>query len=557
MSKEAKKEMSEPSAVMERLNWQLAWRDDARVAQALYAGEEIEEMHELSEAGLLDEFFVFLEEIGLMAVVERLELPGVHRVLVPTVQFVLLYFLKVLYGAESMNALPRVLFSNLALMELVGFNARQVEEGLTHRGDALRKTRKKQGPLSPQSLADNISKLSHEQMEGFFNQMVRCVVALGLLDGERIAALDGSKLPTPPTYEGCGKLKQTRKVKVKGQKERAIEEYYVYGWKVLVLMDVHTRLPLAMHVVKIEEYEGRWLLPLLEQAQRNLGTRGHISTIVIDRGYLDGEDLWLVDQQGVIFVIVSKANMAVTQDAQALAKGERAQVRERVVRHGHGKTATQERLCTELVGIEGLTTYDSYGDAQQTKSAHRRDYEGQPINAVVVRRWNNRAPAAEGTVYLTNGPVSDPFVVFDSYDWRSVLENGIFKEGKHPWHLGHFPKRTEAAVVVHCHFTLLVMGLCTAFRLWQAKQAQASAPPQEETAPLPSLSSALLGGEGTARWRLRLKEENRDKVIVFFGDAYGIFHLAELAILTGMRLHRLPSSLGSRQTILQRYGIST
>ena len=60
----------------------------------------------------------------------------------------------------------------------------------------------------------------------------------------------------------------------------------------------------------------------------------------------------------------------------------------------------------------------------------------------------------------------------------------------------------------------------------------------------------------TARWRLRLKEENRDKVIVFLADAYGIFHLAELAILTGMRLHRLPSHLGSRQAILERYGIS-
>ena len=395
---EGSEEQSPPSAVMERLKWQLAWRDDRRVAQALYAGEEIEEMHELSEAGLLDEFFMFLEEIGLMAVVEQMTLPGVQRVLVPTVQFVLLYLLKVLYGAESMNTLPRVLFSNVALMELVGFNARQVEDGLTNRGDAQRTRKKKQGPLSPQSLADNISKLSQEQMQRLFNQMVKSVVGLGLLDGERIAALDGSKLPTPPTYEGCGKLKQTRKVKVKGQKERAIEEFYVYGWKVLVLMDVHTRLPLAMHIVKIEEYEGRWLLPLLEQAQRNLGIRGHISTIVIDRGYLDGEDLWLVDQQGVIFVIVSKANMAVTQDAQALAKGERAQVRERVVRHGHGKTATQERLRTELVGIEGLTTYDSYGEPEQTKSAHRRDYEGQPINAVVVRRWNNRAPAADGTV---------------------------------------------------------------------------------------------------------------------------------------------------------------
>ena len=76
---------------MERLNWQLAFRDDERVAQALYAGEEIEEMHELSEAGLLDEFFVFVEQVGMMAVLEQQAMPGVKRVLVPTVKFVLLY----------------------------------------------------------------------------------------------------------------------------------------------------------------------------------------------------------------------------------------------------------------------------------------------------------------------------------------------------------------------------------------------------------------------------------------------------------------------------------
>src|SRR5437763_8803524 len=204
MSKGAQQERSEepspPSAIMERLNWQLAWRDDGRVAQALYAGEEIEEMHELSEAGLLDEFFAFLEEIGMMSVVERLELPGVQRVLVPTVQFVLLYLLKVLFGGQSMNELPRVLFSQVALMELVGFNARQVEEGLTKRGDAQRQGKPKQGPLSPQCLADNISKLTPEQLESLFNHMVQCVVRWGLLEGERIAALDGSKLETPKSY---------------------------------------------------------------------------------------------------------------------------------------------------------------------------------------------------------------------------------------------------------------------------------------------------------------------------------------------------------------------
>jgi hypothetical protein len=546
-------EERESSAVQERLSWELAVRDDERVAKGLYAGEEIEEMHQLSEAGLLDEFFVYLKEIGMLSAFEQVAFSGIQRVLVPTVQFVLLYLLRVLFGCESMNELPRVLFSNVALMELVGFNAHQCEEGLTKRGDGTRQKKEKQGPLTPQCLADNICKLKEEELERLFNQMVQLVVRQGLLSGKLLVALDGSKLPTPKSYEGCGKVKQTRKVKVKGQKETQTEEYYLYGWKILVLIEVQTRLPLAMKVVPIQEYEGKWLIPLLEQAQENLGTVAHIETIVIDRGYLDGEDLWNVDQMGLLFVICGKSTMAVTQDAQGLAKGERAVVRERLVRHGHGKTAKEQRLRTELVGVEALTSYDSYGNPEQTQYAHRRDYVGQPINAVVVRKWENREPKPDGTVYLTNGSVHDPFTIFDTYDWRSVIENGIFKEGKHPWHLLQFPKRTQAAVMVHAYFTVLVMGLCTAFRLWQAQSALAASAQTQE---VPDVSSALLGGEGTARWRKRLQEENRDKVIVFIGQTYGIFRLAEFAVLTHLPIRLLPPSLGSPQAILQRFGIS-
>ena len=45
------------SAVVERLSWQTAQRDDMRVAKALHGEQEIDAMHELSEAGLLDEFY--------------------------------------------------------------------------------------------------------------------------------------------------------------------------------------------------------------------------------------------------------------------------------------------------------------------------------------------------------------------------------------------------------------------------------------------------------------------------------------------------------------------
>src|SRR6266436_3835114 len=179
------------STVQERLNWKLAWRDDAKIAQGLYAGEAIEEMHELSDAGLLDEFFVFLEDLGMMQAFEQMKLPGAKRILVPTVQFVLLYLLKVLVGGESMNELPRVLFSDLGLMELVGFNAQQCEDGLTKRGDAQRKTKKKQGPLTAQCLADNISKLTEEEMERLFNQMVQLLAQRGMFTGKLLVALDG------------------------------------------------------------------------------------------------------------------------------------------------------------------------------------------------------------------------------------------------------------------------------------------------------------------------------------------------------------------------------
>ena len=417
-------------------------------------------MHHLSDAGLLDEFFAFLKDLGMLEAFEQVSVTGVKRTLIPTVQGVLLSFLKVLQGGESMNELPRVLLSDLALMELVGFNAHHCENGLSKRGESSGTTKKKQGPLTAQSLADNIWKLTQEEMERLFNSMVQVLARRGWFAGTLLVALDGSKVPTPKSYEGCGKIKQTRKVKGKGQKD------------------------------------------------------------------------------------------PVTQDAQGLAKAERAVVRERVVGRGHGKTVQEQRLRTELVGIEALTSYDQSGEAAMTQHAHRRDYVGQPINAVVVRTWENREPKTGGTVYLTNGAVRDPFVVFDTYDWHSVIENGLFKEGKHPWHLLNFPKRTQAAVVVHCHLPLLIMGLTTAFRLWHKQQALTP------TEVLPTLRSALLGGEGIARWRQRLHEENRDKIIVFIGQAYGIFHLAEFALLTHLPLRILPSALGSPLAVLHRFGIS-
>jgi len=540
--------------VVSRLDWRSAQRDDQAVAQAIHAGTGIDAIYNLDEAGLLDAFYHFLEQVGFLALIAEVRLPGVRRVLIPVLQFVLLYLLKTLYGIASLHALPPLLFSNVALMRLVGFNAHQVGHGLTRRGDARRRLRPKRGPLSPQCLGQHICKLGVEQLAALFNGTVRLLVARGLFQGDLTVALDESKVLTPETYPGRGCLSVTRTATEAKTKRRVRIVETLFGWKVLVLIDVRTRLPLAMAVGKIQDYEGQWVLPLVRQAQENLGTAARITTVVIDRGYLDGEDLWALKRMDLTFVIVAKDNMAVTEDARSLAAAGEGHVRERVevIRHGHGRTATIEKRRTRLVGVEALTTYDTYGDAEHARQRNRKDFDGHPINAVVVLRWGGRTYPDGGTVYLTNGPVADPFVAFDTYDWRSVIENGIFKEGKQPWHLEQFPQRTEAAVLVQCYFTLTVMALCTAFRLCQ--EAADTTPTTADDADT-TLTSALLGGEGTQRWRQRVTEENRDHVIVFIGPRYGIFHVAEFAVLAGLRLTTLPPALGSPHDILARYGL--
>ena len=99
------------------------------MAQAIHAGAGIDAIYNLDEAGLLDAFYHFLEQIGFLGLSAGLTLPGVKCVLLPVLQFVLLYLLKTLYGSASLNALPPLLFSNVALMRLIGFNAHQVGQG--------------------------------------------------------------------------------------------------------------------------------------------------------------------------------------------------------------------------------------------------------------------------------------------------------------------------------------------------------------------------------------------------------------------------------------------
>jgi hypothetical protein len=526
----------------ERWCWQAARRDDSRVARRLYRKEVIDGVYRLDEGAVLDKCCHFLQGIGVMALLEQVHGAAIHRAMVPYVPYVLLYGVKALFGMESMHALPALLCSDEALRPLVGFNAQQVRQGVCQRGAAKRQGERSPGPIGPDPLAKPIVKGHLRDLEVVFNGAIRALATAGSFGTKVTGIADGTDLETTERDRGGGQV--TRKRRIEDQQGRGHEiEVTVYGWKVLLLIDAATRIPLAVKVAKIHQHETHFLRALVTQARATLAGAARLHKVVFDKGLLDGTDLWWLQPRGLLFVVPAKDNMAVTADARAqavageeLTRGRRAHP----VCHGPGRAAWTERLETEVVGIAGLTTDEQYGTSEHGRSHNRRAFQAKPLNAVVVRqrKGNNDGPGGN-TVVLTHASVATPLRPFDDDDERSLIENGCIKACKQQWDLGHPPQKTERAVRVHGLFTRLMCALATAYRLPCEHEATAGEP------------------VGWPRWRRQLLEQTRDTVIVFARGWYGIFHLAAFALLVGVKLKDVPPSIGTPQDILAMYGLPT
>jgi hypothetical protein len=441
-----------------------------------------------------------LEELEGLTWLQQARGQGVERELVPMVQYILLYGLKTLFGSERMHALPEWLFSAAASMPVVGFNAHHGRHGVCQRGAAKRQGPRTAGPICPEALANNLVKLDLRALEALFNGAIRALSKAGRCRAKVTGIVDGTDLETTALYEGCGQVTRTRKrTDTHGQGREM--EVTVYGWKVIVLIDATTKIPLAVTVVQIQEHEVLFLRAWVTQACTTLEGYARLSTVVVDHGFLAGTDVWWLDQHGITFVVPATEDMAVTADARALAAasdeimvGRRAHT----VRHGQGREAWSERLETEVVGIAGLTTYDHDGTLEHGRQHYRCDFQPNPIHAVVVRQWHGRdyGPGSQ-TVFLTNASVQQSLQPFDDDDERSLIENCCLKESQQQWSLRHPPQKTARAVRVHVVFTLLMFARATAYRL----RCEAL---ERGTEPV-----------GWQRWRRQLLQQNRDKLIVF------------------------------------------
>jgi hypothetical protein len=549
---DTKKSASE--TICKRLVWHTARRDQAGIAEKLANEQEVHEIYGLGDAGLFDEFFSFLRELGIMKVLEQLS-PRRHRKRESPVCFstvMLIYFMRIVAGLKFFYHAGPVLLQSQSLMHLVGFNGREIKEGVNRRSLDKSATDWEdknntgiRGPICPEFIASFIVAIASKSLERVFNKVISILAAHSFFPRKINVLLDASDLESTERCEGRGKVSKEKapELRRRGGRVKKIR-VTVFGFKIWVVWDPNSKLPIAMRFATIETSDITLARDVIEQAIVNLGERAEITSIAMDRGFMDGKLLWWLNSKGVIFYIPAKSNQHVYDDALSLVKTGRCVTRQRTRTTGHGKNSKKVTDTWDVVGIEGLTTAGFYGEHGGGSHENRGDFSPNPINAVVVLHdpYREHNPDSKTMVILTNGPVSKPLKVYDGYDARSEIESSLFRESKQGWFIKRPPENSKAGFLVHAYLTILTMALTTAFRDWMIQQEELEEAGEDT---------------GIRKFRQKVRRENSNTCIVFHHDRYAIFYLYEILILCGKTVLK-PRGVAdtiTREDILRKYGV--
>jgi len=541
--------------IADRLVWHTALKDQAGIAKDLADGKEIEEIYGLGEAALFDEFFYFLSHFGISDLALKLK-PKIKKreTEINFITVFLIYIMRIVAGCRYFWNIKPVLLQSQPLMHLVGFNARQIREGSSQRG--LHKTKQKaetqqesggiRGPVCAQFIAGFISAILASALEVFFNKVISILAANSFFPKRVHALMDASEIQSTEACSGCGKVTKEKApgLRLRQKRIRKIAET-VFGFKIWVVWDPVSKLPIAMRFTTIEVGDINMAREVVQQAVDNLGTHARMSSLAFDRGFIDGAFMWwLHHDMGITFYVPAKKNMDVYKDALSLSASGIRKQRERQRKVGTGKNSFTVTDRWDVVGIEGLMSagfYSAKGSGSHENSHH---FQPNPINAVVVIHdpYKENNLDSDPLVILTNATVQDPFVPYDGYDDRSEIENGLFREAKQAWFIENPSENTKEAFRAHVYLTIIVMALTTAFRAWMDKQDKLE----------------LKGTEtGVRKFRETVRQENGSKLIVFDGVKYAIFEAYEIVILCGrnVRMPRGKPETIEKKDILKKYGV--
>jgi hypothetical protein len=470
----------------EKLNWKFYERNDRKVAGLVREGSL--ETITGTGWGFLDRFFSFLSQIGFFKIID-VEGRGYKRMLIPLVRLVTTYSVKILLGISSMNKIPDLLFREVSLLKLIGFTALQIKEGSCKRG--------KGGsiPINKSTLSRMLERLSTLEVSKILASTVKTLAKKKFLKGS-VFVLDATDIPTTQKCKGCG----VKKVKTR-KYDRLLKKYIetdktIYGFKLIVIWEIKSKVVVAAKVVKISEHESKHMLNLTESAKENIA--GHkISLLLIDAGFIGGANLFkLKNRLKIDFIVRARKNMHAAVDARSLA-----------FIPGCFKGQSRKYAC---IGIENLSSYSQYNTSKALKNIYKTDFKSFNLNAVIITRYKDKKLAkGKETVFLTSLDVKDPLVIADFYDDRSEIENRLFRELKQGWNITKIPMKKKSAVASHIILTLVMYSLNACYQTKEGKKLAEKGIRKLRDADLSSIH----------------------KVIVFAGSYFAIFDIEEYSLI--------------------------
>ncbi|MEW6670012.1 MAG: hypothetical protein AB1512_32785 [Thermodesulfobacteriota bacterium] len=536
----------------------LCRRDDAAVVKALHDNRVVDDVEVLDKVTFFDEFFTFLKRLKVWPLLEALDPGDRVRASIPWAAMVGVYIMRMVVGVPSIPQTEGLILTDASLMTLFGLAA-FVKEGMTRRGlsraHVLPEVR---GAFSGEAMVDTVVKISLKAMAGTVNAVVKILAQGGYFPRDVHAVVDCTDCEGTPKFrmmDGGKVASVTRQKRPDHRNNRHAPKVSttVWGWKVWLMFCPVSGIPIAVCVDRINVDDRVWMVRLVKQGKENLG--GRLRTVSFDRGFWDGQELWLVSQE-VPFFIPGKSDLEITREARRAAievygryrKGlavDDAVVASRSVTvvHGRGKGRREEKQELIVVGLKGLDC-PTYAKEPVGSKVHCKKFVPNRLNAAVVMEDPSYPPPDddEYLVIVSCAPMEtarDVLFAYDRFDARGVIENSGNKQAKREWMLEAPLERSEQAVHLHVHFVFMLMGLLAAFRAQERSDAKGEIRGQDT---------------GMGRYRREVERANREKVLVREGECYGVMFSWELAIVAGLKLRWRPSE--SVESVLERYGVS-
>jgi len=438
--------------------------------------------------GRVDELIGFLFGTGLFGLIESLPSLMKRSVHIPRHFINYCVALRPVLGISGISQIEEKLFSDPAIIRALGFTLVEIEEGFS----PGRNKRKEKLPCNLDAFYDELSRLTPGTWRRLLSgEMVLFAKHKFLSDRDGVFALDGTELEVKgKSFGRAGTIaRKEQMLKPGGEIIERITKRRGYKLVALTKVTKDQTYVVAASIIPIHRSELKVAKQLVNVALGCLPEKT-MRLLLIDRGFMDGKFFEFLIEKGIDFIIPTKNNMDITADMRGLAKLKDSTI----------KATTKDG--TKLVGISSLRTLKTCPHA---------------LRGVLVTQTRDGKELEDNQQFgfitsLSASTQRQIIRVYEAYRRRWTIETLCFEELKRAWYLNRFPGRSFRAVYAHVMLTLFMFNAVKAFLTERGEDR-------------------AVKGLLTARHKY-LKPH--DDLVVYHGNAVGIFSLNELLVACGL-----------------------